>query len=143
MSIATEYRKLLLQYLPQPIHTQPAYRRALKQLTQLMECHPSAARGRMIEVLSTLVEEYESQRFAPSVESPSQMLAHLLEARGARPADVARQTGISPATLSSVLAGRRGVSKANATRLASFFGVSPLLFLASAEADPAKAAATR
>ena len=131
MSVLTEYRDLLIKYVPQPIYSDRDYRRALAQLERLMEPRPSAARSRLLEVLSTLIENYESREHPTPKVSPSQMLAHLLATRGIKSADVARETGIPPATLSSVLANRRGISKINARKLADYFRVSPLLFLES------------
>lgn len=133
MSVATEYRDLLLEYVPQPIRSEQAYRRALSQLEKLMVPKPGVARGRLIEVLSTLIEDYESRTSPAPHVPPSQMLAHLVEARGVRCAEVAKKTGIPPATLSSVLAKRRGISKANASKLAKYFGVSPIVFLVEPE----------
>ena len=87
------------------------------------------AHGRLIELLATLVEQYESRQLPNPQLAPAQMLAHLLESKQVKPAQVAKATGIPPATISNVLAGRRGVSKANARKLADFFGVSPLVLL--------------
>ncbi len=129
MSVISEYRDLLVKYLPQPIHSEQAYRRALAQLERLMEPRPNAARSRLIEMLSTLIEDYESREHPTPQVPSSKMLAHLLSARGVKCADVARQTRILPATLSNVLANRRGISKVNAQKLARYFKVSPLLFL--------------
>ena len=129
MSIATEYRELLAKFVPQPIRSHSDYHRALRHLNKLMVPHPGVARSRLIEVLSTLIEKFESREQPMPQVSPAKMLAHLLEANGIRSADVAKATGIPAATLSSVLAERRGVSKTNAMKLAKFFGVSPLDFL--------------
>jgi plasmid maintenance system antidote protein VapI len=53
---------------------------------------------------------------------------------GVKCADVAKKTGIAPATLCSVLACRRGISKASARKLASYFDISRLAFLMEPEA---------
>ena len=129
MTVASEYRDLLLRYAPQPIRSDREYRRALAQLEKLMVPHPNAARSRLIEVLSALIENYESREIPTPQVSPAEMLAHLLDARGVKCADVAKKTGIAPATLSSVLAHRRGISKASARKLAGYFDVSPIVFL--------------
>jgi antitoxin component HigA of HigAB toxin-antitoxin module len=121
--------ELLLQYLPQPIRSERDYRRALAQLEKLMIPRPGPARSRLIEMLSVLIENYESSACPVPSCSPSRLFAHLVESRGVNCADVAREAGISPATLSSVLANRRGISKANARKLARYFKVSPLAFL--------------
>jgi len=129
MSVAAEYRELLVKFAPQSIRSPQAYRRPLAQLEKLMVPHPGAARSRLIELFSTLVEDYESRQFPTPKMNPGQMLKHLLETRGVTSAEVAKATGISPATLSNVLAARRGISKQNAGKLARYFAVSPLVFL--------------
>jgi len=135
MSVQTEYRKLLAQYAPQPIRNQQDHRRARRQLEELMTPHPGAARSLLTEVLSTLIEQYESRVLPVPKVSPAELLAHLLESRKLSRADLARQTRISAATLSSVLTEKRGISKSNALILGKFFGISPASFLV--EADPA------
>jgi HTH-type transcriptional regulator / antitoxin HigA len=132
MSTNNEYRSLLLKYLPRPIRSEKEYKRAMAQLEKIMTPHPSAATGQIIELLSTLIESYESQVHPTPQGSPVQALRHLLEVRGLKCAHVAKQTGIAPATLSNVLANRRSISKTNSMKLAGFFDVSPVVFL---EAD--------
>jgi len=138
MSVSSEYRRLLQNLVPQPIRSEREYQRALRQLSGLMTPKPGAAHSLMIEMLSTLIEHYESQKLPTPQSRPADLLAHLLEARGISQAELARKTDISPATLSSVLAEQRGISKQNAVTLASFFNVSPALFIA--EAVPAAGA---
>jgi HTH-type transcriptional regulator/antitoxin HigA len=133
MSTATEYRDLLVEYLPRPIRSERDYRHALRQLEELMVPRPGAARSQLIEVISTLVEQYESRTLPTPSVGPGAMLAHLLEARGMSRAELARQTGISPATISSALTGHRGISKRNAMLLGRQFNVSPAMFLGTAE----------
>ena len=129
MSTATEYRSLLAKFVPQPIRSVKDHKRALAQLEELMVPHPGAARSLLIEVLSTLIEKYE-YRESPTPRVPSSaMLAHLLEVNSLKCAELAKKTGISSATLSNVLARRRGISKRNDLTLAMFFGVSPIVFL--------------
>jgi HTH-type transcriptional regulator/antitoxin HigA len=133
MGTATEYRKLLAAFVPRPIRSEKDYRRALAQLGKLMVPHPGSARSRLIEVLSTLIEKYESREYPTPHVSPSKMLAHLLEAKSLKCADLAKSTGIPAATLSNVLANRRGISKDNGIKLAKYFGVSPVVFLVEPE----------
>jgi plasmid maintenance system antidote protein VapI len=57
------------------------------------------------------------------------MLAHLIEARQLTRAEVARATNIPRATITNILNGARGISKANALRLADFFHVARTAFL--------------
>jgi HTH-type transcriptional regulator/antitoxin HigA len=131
MSTTTEYRELVSKYLPRPIRNDADYRRTLRQVESLMEPHPRPARSMLIEVLSTLVEQYESREHATPEVPPAKMLAHCIEARQITAAHVAKETGIPHATLSNVLAGRRGISKANAVKLGRYFNVPASLFLES------------
>src|SRR5437867_1477035 len=133
MSTATEYRGLLTKYAPQPIRSAADYRRAVAQLERLMMPHPGTARSLLIEVLATLIEKYESRECPTPEVEPAAMLAQLLKSKGVKPADVAKATGIPPATLSNVLARRRGISKLSAMKLGKYFGVSPLVFLPTTE----------
>ena len=129
VSTATEYRQLLTEYAPQPIRSQKAYEHALAALEELMVPRPNAARSLLIEVLATLIEKYESREYPTPEVAPVEMLAKLLATKGVKLADVARATGIPTATLSNVLARRRGISKQNAFKLGEYFGLSPIVFL--------------
>jgi HTH-type transcriptional regulator / antitoxin HigA len=129
VSTATEYRQLLTKYVPQPIRSQQMYQQALAQLEKLMIPRPNRARSLLIELLATLIERYESREHPTPQVTPSQMLEKLLKAKGVKPADVARTTGIPTATLSNLLAERRGISKQNAFKLGEYFGISPIAFL--------------
>ncbi len=129
MSTVTEYRQLLNKYAPQPIRSPLAYRQAVAVLEKLMVPHPTAARSQLIELFATLIEKYESRQHPTPVAPPAEMLSKLIKTRGVKPAEVSRKTGIPTATLSNVLAKRRGISKQNAFKLSEYFGLSPLVFL--------------
>lgn len=121
MRVSTGYRELLAQYAPRPIHTEAQYRQAVGQLQELMAPNPDRDRSLMIELLSTLIEQYENRTYPTPRVSPPEMLAHLMEVHNLKAAQLAQETGIPPATLSNVLKGRRGISKANAVKLAGVF----------------------
>ena len=129
MSTAIESRQLLTKYAPQPIRSQEMYEQALLQLEKLMVPRPNRARSLLIEVLATLIERYEASEYPTPEVAPAEMLAQLLKTKDVKAADVARATGIPTATLSNVLAGRRGISKQNAFKLGEYFGLSPMAFL--------------
>jgi HTH-type transcriptional regulator/antitoxin HigA len=79
--------------------------------------------------LVALVKQYEQTHHpAPSV-PPGELVAHLIQARGVTKAEVARATAIPRQTITNIVNGTRGVSKANRTKLAKYFGISPELFL--------------
>jgi HTH-type transcriptional regulator / antitoxin HigA len=128
-SAISTYDALLLDAKPRPIRSQREYRRVLRYIEAHMEPHPSRAKGDLLELLSGLVVQYESHVDpAPDV-SPREMLAHLIDARRLTRAEVARGTGIPRATITNILNGRRGISKANSMRLAEFFHVAKTAFL--------------
>lgn len=131
MSTTDEYRELINEYLPRPIRNDADHRRALRQVEQLMTPHPSPAKGMLIEVLATLIEQYEALSLATPRVPPLEMLSHCLETRELTAAQVARDTGIGHSTLSNVLAGRRGISKTNAAKLAGYFHLPVAAFLDS------------
>lgn len=133
-STMTAYQALLQEYTPRPIRTEGAYRKTLRQVDGLMR-RPrlSRAESELLEVLATLVEQYESKDYPTPTSTPHQMLAHLIEAKGVSQAELARETDIPRSTISAVLAGRRQISKANVTKLADYFGVSPTVLLGTVE----------
>ena len=125
----TSYQSLLLDYEPRPIRSEGAYRKALRHVEKLMRPHLSRAESELVEVLATLIEQYESREHPTPKSPPREVLAHLMEARGVAQAAVARETGIPRSTLSAVLAGRRNLSTANIAALSRFFRVSPSAFM--------------
>ena len=83
----------------------------------------------LLELLASLVAQYEQTRFpAPDV-TPGEMIAHLLEARNATEAEVAAATAISAQTITTFIDGSRAIDKASGAKLASIFYVSPDLLL--------------
>ncbi len=125
----TAYQSLLLDFTPRPIRTAKEYRRALSFIERHMRPNPPKAEGELLELLSTLVADYEATTYPEPDVSPGDMLAHLIEARGVSGAEVSKATGIPRATISSAISDKRGISKQNAVRLAAFFHVSPAVFL--------------
>ena len=125
----TTYEALLLDAKPRPIRNGREYRRVLRYVEKNMEPHPSRAKGDLLELLSTLIVQYESQAYPATSVSPREMLAHLIDARQLTRAEVARGTNISRATITNILNGTRGISKANALRLADFFHVARTAFI--------------
>ena len=83
----------------------------------------------MIAVLSTLIESYEVARIPRRKPTPSEMLAHLIDAKQVTKAEIARATEIPRSTITNVLADRRQISKDNVTKLAAYFHVDPSVFL--------------
>ena len=130
----TAYQELLVDYIPRPISSGTQYRRVMKQIDSLMKRRRrTRAEEDLLELLSTVVVQYETKVHPAPHVSPAEMLAHLIEVHGVTKAQVARDIGIAQSTLTNVICGRRGISKANAGKLARYFHVAPTAFIESAE----------
>ena len=120
------YKELLQAVVPRPISSDRAYKRALRQIEHLMR-KPTKTRAEddMIELLATLVEQYEiRQGHTAPVVSPRDRLAGLLEGREMTQTELSRASQVPRTTINEVLCGKRDISKANAVRLANCFCVS-------------------
>ena len=108
------YKALLQEFVPRPISSESAYRKTLGQVDRLIrQPKRSRAEDDLLELLATLVEQIP----------PRGRLAGLIEARELTQAELARRSHVPRTTINEILSGRRGISKQNAVRLASFFGV--------------------
>jgi len=121
----SNYDSLLLQFKPRPIHNERDHARALRQIDTIMRRGPKLPRAEseLVEVLATLIENYESVAHPTPQVSPADRLAHLIVARGLTNAEVAAATGIPRSTITNVITGRRKLSTANVARLADYFDV--------------------
>lgn len=132
--MATAYEELLVEYKPRPIDSEREYRRALSAVDRLMQSsgtNPAKPQRDMIDLLATMIQRYESEHFpAIPAATPAELLAHLIENRKVTQTELAEATGVSRATIANVVAGRRGLSKAGARKLADYFGVGIELFVA-------------
>jgi len=123
--MSTTYQTLLQEFVPRPISSRRAYQRTLKQIDGLIrKAKRSRAEDDLLELLATLVEQYEIRHGYTTPElSPRDRLAGLIEARGMTQTELSRASHVPRTTINEILSGRRGVSKANASRLAKYFGV--------------------
>ena len=130
--MSTSYPTLLQEFVPRPISSARAYQRTLKQIDGLIrKTNRSRAEDDLLELLATLVEQYEiRQGYTVPELSPRDRLAGLLEARQLTQTELSRRSQVPRTTINEILSGRRGISKTNAVRLANFFAVSTDEFLA-------------
>jgi HTH-type transcriptional regulator/antitoxin HigA len=130
--MSTAYQTLLQEFVPRPIASASAYQRTLRQIDGLIrKAKRTRAENDLLELLATLVEQYEIRQghTVPNL-SPRDRLGGLIEARQLTQAELSRGSQVPRTTISEILSGRRGISKANAVRLARFFGVSVEDFIA-------------
>jgi HTH-type transcriptional regulator / antitoxin HigA len=126
------YARLLAKAVPQVITTKAEHERALNLAESLLERgerNLSREEDALLDLLTQLIRDYEATVYPPHERSkPHEMLTFLLEQRGLRPSALWPVLQ-SKSHLSEILAGKRGISKTQAKRLAAFFGVSAALFL--------------
>jgi HTH-type transcriptional regulator / antitoxin HigA len=125
-----KYRELLDETLPVVIRTGQEHQRLLRAAAQLMEKPEPAIteeEGRLLEMLSMLIEEYEDRVHPLPKAEPHKMLNHLLLEKQLKPSDL---WAILPKSrVSEILNGKRGISKAQARQLAGMLHVPVDLFL--------------
>jgi HTH-type transcriptional regulator / antitoxin HigA len=120
--------------------------RVIQNTTQLHEAHTVIERliglgddlsddqSDYLELLSTLVENYESAQILPPTLSTAELLTHLIEAKGVSQANVAEETQIPKSVISEAVNGKRGLSIDNIKTLARFFNVDVSVFVECADA---------
>jgi HTH-type transcriptional regulator/antitoxin HigA len=119
---------MIRQGAPHLIHSDEElaeYTAALFDLTAKSD--PTPEEEEAIDLLTLLVDRYESQRYPlPDVE-PAEMLRFLLDQNGLSQRDVAAELG-SESTVSLVLSGKRPLNRDHIARLSERFHVSPAVF---------------
>ncbi|MCA9204794.1 MAG: helix-turn-helix domain-containing protein [Planctomycetales bacterium] len=130
--MAATYETLLQEFVPRPISSQRGYQRTLKQIEGLIrKTKRSRAEDDLLELLATLVEQYEIHQGHTTPElTPRDRLAGLIEALQLTQTELSQASQVPRTTINEILAGRRGISKANALRLANYFGVRTEEFIA-------------
>jgi HTH-type transcriptional regulator/antitoxin HigA len=129
MASAT-YVDLLTEVKPRPIRSEREHNRALAIVEKLMDKpHKTVAEKDMIELLATLIDQYEELHSPTPDFSPGEMLKFFLEQRKLSQTELARQTGIPQSTIANVIAGRRQLSKSGVSILSKFFKMSPTIFM--------------
>lgn len=89
-----------------PIKTKAGHRAALKEIERLMNASPGTTAGDRLEVLTTLVERYESQHEPIEPPNPVDALLCYMESRGLSRRDLEPYLG-SGARVAEVLNRRR------------------------------------
>jgi len=123
------YAAVLAHYKPRPIHTEDDNQRAIDILESL---HTNDAltpeREALAEMLTTLIEKFEEERYALHPAPPAAILRELLEANGLKQKDLAGLVG-SKGIASEIINGKRGISRSLAEIFGKRFNVSYRLFL--------------
>jgi HTH-type transcriptional regulator/antitoxin HigA len=123
------YGKLLATELPQPIQNDREFDSMVVRLEELDFAKRKLTQEAQAlrEILAALIEVYDDRCSLPE-QPPHEMVKHLMEQRGLKQADLVPVLG-SRAQVSDLVNGKRGISKAQAKKLAEYFGVSAELFI--------------
>src|SRR2546422_1597020 len=92
-----------------PIKTRADHRAALKEIERLMDAKPGTPAGDRLEILTTLVDHYESQHESVEPPDPIDALIYHMESRGLTRRDLEPFLG-SRARVSEVLNRRRALT---------------------------------
>ena len=105
------------------------YTKALFELTG--KADPTPEQEEAIELLTLLIEHYESEHYPVPDADPVDVLRFLLEQNGLSQRDIAAELG-SESTVSLVLSGKRRLNRDHIERLSRRFHVSPSVFFGGA-----------
>lgn len=104
------------------------YTRTLFELTA--KPNPTRAEREAIDLITLLVDRYESEKYPIPDAEPVDVLRFLLDSNGLTQRDIAPELG-SEATVSLVLSGKRQLNRDHIARLSCRFRVSPAVFFPS------------
>jgi HTH-type transcriptional regulator / antitoxin HigA len=106
-----------------PIKTRADHRAALKEIERLMDARPETPAGDRLEVLTTLVEHYESQHEPIEPPDPIDALLYYMESRGLKRRGLEPYLG-SRARVAEVLNRRRSLTIEMIRKLHAGLGIS-------------------
>ena len=84
-----------------------------------------------LDALSDLVGTYEDIHHAIEPASDSEMLRHLMEARGINQARLSKGLGLAKSTISEILSGKKAFSRSMLPKLAEYFKVDVSVLVAN------------
>ena len=132
----TNYLQLLdtFQIIPKIIETEAEYEEYLAVTESLIakKDNRTPEETVLFRLLVKLIEDYEEQAYNLddwSNLAPYEILQHLLESSGTKQADLVNIISPSKGLISSIVNGKRAISKEQAKRLGTYFKVNPSLFL--------------
>ena len=124
-----EYGRLLTKFSPKVIRTEKAneeYTEALYELDQ-RDAKLTRAEKELAELLTLLIENFESKRYKLPHAKPVEILRFLMDQHGLRQKDLVDVFG-TRSVVSEVLSGKRKLNREHIKRLSERFHVSPEVF---------------
>jgi HTH-type transcriptional regulator / antitoxin HigA len=124
------YGQLLAQYQPQIITSEAENERFLEIIEELMACpRRTPEQDKILQLLVTLVEQFEEKHYQLNASTPHSLLQHLMEARNLNQSDLVGVISTSRSVISEVVHGKRQITQKQAEKLGEFFSVDPGLFI--------------
>ena len=112
-----------------PIKTNLQYRYYLKIIDQLVDCEENSPEEEVLELVSILVESYESTHYPIEPPNPIEAIKLRIEEKGLKRKDLAVYFG-SPSRVSEILNGKRLMTFEMAKKIRSGLGISAEVLLA-------------
>jgi HTH-type transcriptional regulator/antitoxin HigA len=126
-----KYAALLSRALPVVITTEAEYDQTISEIHRLLrkgEANLSPEEDRLLDLLSTLAENWEDARH-PIPEAPGyRILQHYMQIRGLKQTDLQPILG-SRVVTAEIVSGKRSIAQKQAEQLGSLFGISPAVFI--------------
>jgi HTH-type transcriptional regulator / antitoxin HigA len=124
------YFELIRRFPLRPIRSEEDLDEATAILDELSDRLDSLTREEKdyLDILCEQVAKYEKEHHAIEAPSEAEALRYLLDARGVRQAQAAKEMGIAESTLSEVLAGKRKLTRAQVGKACAYFNVGPAVF---------------
>ena len=113
-----------------PIRTKEEYDRTVSLMNYLLDLvgdQEDHALSGLLDLVSELVADYDTNHFAIEASEPNEVLRYLIELRGLKQGDLAEI--VPQGNLSAILSGKRKISATLAGKLAKFFNISPAVFV--------------
>jgi HTH-type transcriptional regulator/antitoxin HigA len=124
-----KYGKLLVKTLPKVIQNDEEFN-CMVELMESIDRKKDATpeENALSALLMRLVQDYDDTQYPVLEAKPYKAVQSLMEQRGLKQVDLVPVIG-SRAQVSALVNGKRGISKAQAKKLAAFFGCSLKLFI--------------
>jgi len=123
------YLELVRQFPLRPLNSDSDLDGAIAVIDSLIDrAKLSAPEQDYLDVLSDLVEVYETEAVPIKAVGDADLLRFLIENRQSSQTEVAKKAGIAESTISEVLAGKRKLNRSQIGKLARHFRVEPGAF---------------
>lgn len=126
-----KYGALLAATLPAVIETDAEHDKMIETVGSLMskrEEDVSPEEGKLLDLLASLIEEYERKIYPPAKLKANEILLFLIEENDLKQKDLIDVFG-AESRVSDAVNGKREISKAQARKLSERFKVSAELFI--------------